>query len=216
MPFEDRRDAGRALAACLADLAATEPLGPDPVVLGLPRGGVVVAAEVADRLGAPLDIILVRKLGVPGQPELALGALGEGGARVVDEHMVRRCGLGPDGLAALERRAQAEMANQGARYRHGPPVALAGRMAVVVDDGVATGATATAACQVARATGAAAVILAVPVASPDSIRRLEAVADRVVCVERPTHLMAVGQVYWDFAQVDDDEVVARLRAGPDR
>ena len=168
MPFVDRRDAGRRLAERLMSLR-----GEDAVVLGLPRGGVPVAFEVARALGAPLDVILVRKLGVPFQPELAMGAIGEGGARVVNDEVLRRAGVTPSELAEVEHREQAELDRRARRYRGGrPPVGLTGRTAVVVDDGIATGSTARAACLVARAQGAARVVLAVPVAPASTVEEL--------------------------------------------
>ncbi|HVX22174.1 MAG TPA: phosphoribosyltransferase family protein [Acidimicrobiales bacterium] len=206
MPFRDRADAGRRLAEKLGHLAAA-----DPVVLGLPRGGVPVAFEVARALGAPLDVIVVRKLGVPYQPELAMGAIGEDGVRVVNADVVRMAGVDAAELDAAERTERSELERRVTRLRGGRlrrPVT--GRTAIVVDDGIATGSTARAACQVARAEGAARVVLAVPVAPASSLLRLEDVADDVVCLEVPEVFMAVGQFYADFSQTSDDEVVDLL------
>jgi len=205
--FADRVAAGRRLAAILEDLRDR-----GPVVLGLPRGGVVVAAEVARALGAPLDAIVVRKLGVPVQPELAMGAIGEDGVRIIADDVVRRARVDPGDLAAVEGRERAELERRARIYRgEGARLALAGRTAIVVDDGIATGSTAAAACRVARAHGAALVVLAVPVGSPEAIAALSEVADEVRCLEAPTWLGAIGQFYEDFSQVDDDQVIALLR-----
>jgi putative phosphoribosyl transferase len=208
--FDDRVAAGRQLATILNDLRDQ-----DPVVLGLPRGGVVVAAEVARALGAPLDAIMVRKLGVPVQPELAMGAIGEDGVRIVAEDVMRRAGIGADQLQAVERRERAELERRARLFRgDGHRLALGGRTAIVVDDGIATGSTAYAACRVARAQGAARVVLAVPVGSPEAVAALAAVADDVRCLETPAWLGAIGQFYRNFSQVDDDKVVALLRERP--
>ena len=196
--------------------------GADVVVLALPRGGVPVADEIAAALDAPLDVIVVRKVGAPGQPELAMGAIGEDGVRVVNADIVRAVGATADDFSRIERREREELARRAERFRGAAPRAdLAGRIAVIVDDGIATGSTARAACQVARAHGADRVVLAVPVAAPDSVRALADVADEIVCVEQPTWLRSVGQWYDDFTQVDDRTVVdlleraqRRRRAGP--
>ena len=208
MPFVDRAAAGRRLAAVLGHLRDE-----DVVVLGLPRGGVPVAAEVARALGAPLDVILVRKLGVPVQPELALGAIGEGGVRIINPDVVEVTGVTDAEIAMVETRERAELERRARRFRGGrPQVPLAGRIAVVVDDGIATGATARAACQVARAHGARRVVLAAPVAPPSVRAALATAADEVICVETPRRFLAIGEWYTDFAQTTDDEVVAVLRA----
>jgi putative phosphoribosyl transferase len=208
MPFFDRAEAGRRLAALLGHLR-----GEDVVVLGLPRGGVPVAAEVARALGAPLDVILVRKLGVPVQPELALGAIGEGGVRIINPDVVEVTGVTGTEIAVVEARERAELERRAQRFRGGrPPVPLAGRTAVIVDDGIATGATARAACQVARAHGASRVVLAAPVAPPSVRAALATAADEVICVETPRRFLAIGEWYTDFAQTTDTEVVALLRA----
>ncbi|WP_405629649.1 phosphoribosyltransferase family protein [Streptomyces sp. NBC_01174] len=206
MLFTDRTDAGRQLAEALRHLERR-----DPVVLGLPRGGVPVAYEVARALGAPLDVIVVRKLGVPYRPELGFGAIGEGGARVISDEIVRHAGVREKDLKAVERAEEAELLRRAQTYREGRPrLPLEGRTVVVVDDGVATGATARAACQVVRAQGASHVVLAVPVASPDVAARLREDVDEVVCLSTPHFFSAVGEWYRDFSQTSDEEVVSLL------
>ncbi len=207
MTFVDRADAGRQLALLLSDLDQR-----DVVVLGLPRGGVVVAAEVARALGAPLDVIVVRKLGVPIQPELAMGALGEDGVRIVVDEVIRRAGVTLEQLARVERQARSELDRQAQLFRRDRPrLSLIGRTALLVDDGIATGSSAVAACQVSRAHGAARVVLAVPVGSPDAVTTLSAVADEVRCLYTPSWLGAIGQFYGNFAQTSDQQVVELLR-----
>ena len=207
MRFRDRSDAGQRLAQRLEKLR-----GQDVVVLGLPRGGVPVAAELAAALGAPLDVIVVRKVGVPFQHELAMGAVGEGGVLVVNQRVVGLAGVTPDELAAAERRERAELDSRVQRFRGDRPrVPLTGRTAVLVDDGIATGSTARAACAVARALGAARIVLAVPVCARDTARQLAADVDELICLETPRDFVAVGQFYDDFSQVDDAEVAALLR-----
>ena len=211
MLFVDRIDAGRRLAERLGHLREA-----DPVVLGLPRGGVPVAHQVAEALDAPLDVIVVRKLGVPFQPELGMGAIGEDGVRIVNPEVVRAARVTDDEIAAVERRERAELERRARRFRGDRPrVPLEGRTAIVVDDGIATGSTARAACQVARAHGAARVVLAVPVAPPGWTDRLGADADELVCLETPEQFWAIGQWYGDFTQTSDGEVVDCLerRAG---
>lgn len=204
--FRDRADAGRQLASSARHLR-----GPDTVVVGLPRGGVPVAWAVAEELDAPLDVILVRKLGVPVQPELAMGAIGEDDVRVIEADIVRATGVSASMLAEVERRERAELERRGALYRAGRPrIGLAGRAVVVVDDGVATGSTARAACRVARTEGATQVVLAVPVAPPDWIARLGDSADDYLAVAEPTSFSGVGQFYRDFSQTSDDEVIRIL------
>jgi putative phosphoribosyl transferase len=208
--FRDRADAGHQLAEKLTYLR-----GQDVVVLGLPRGGVPVAAEVAAHLSAPLDVIVVRKLGVPFQPELAMGAVGEGGVLVRNRDVLALAGIGRDALAVAEERERAELRRRAQRFRGDRPrVGLEGRTAVVVDDGIATGATARAACAVARAQGAVRVVLAAPVCSPRAARELEAEVDELVVLQIPAGFVAVGQVYDDFSPVPDEDVQAILRSAP--
>ncbi|MGB8995364.1 MAG: phosphoribosyltransferase family protein [Pseudonocardiaceae bacterium] len=205
--FVDRADAGRQLGQRLQPLQ-----GLDVVVLGLPRGGVRVAAEVANALNAPLDVIMVRKLGVPAQPELAMGAIGEGGVRIVLAETVRRAGVTLDQLSAVESRERAELQRRAERFRGDRTrVPLAGRIAVVVDDGIATGSTALVACQVARAHGAARIVLAVPVAPVDWVIKFRDAADELIALVTPEALRAIGGWYTDFSQTTDEEVVACLR-----
>jgi predicted phosphoribosyltransferase/alpha-beta hydrolase superfamily lysophospholipase len=202
----DRVDAGRRLATVLRHLERES-----PVVLGLPRGGVPVAFEVARALGAPLDVIVVRKLGVPSHRELGFGAIGEGGVRVISDDIVALSRTGPKEIAAVERAEEAELARQARRFRGDRPrVPVKGRTVIVVDDGIATGATAAAACEVVRAMGAARVVLAVPVAPPDAVAGLRGAADEVVCLSTPRAFSAVGEWYRDFSQTPDEEVVALL------
>ncbi|MEJ8644248.1 phosphoribosyltransferase [Streptomyces sp. MS1.HAVA.3] len=213
MLFTHRTDAGERLAEALRHLQ-----GEDPVVLGLPRGGVPVAFQVARVLGAPLDVIVVRKLGVPYHRELGFGAIGEGGVRVISEDIVRSSRVEQADLDAVEHAEEAELARQARRFRGDRPrAALDGRTVIVVDDGIATGATAAAACEVVRAQGAARVVLAVPVAPPDAVAWLRGEADEVVCLSTPRAFRAVGEWYQDFSQTPDEEVVsllAQAAAGP--
>ena len=208
LPFRDRRDAGEQLAERLTHLESQHPL-----ILGLPRGGVPVAALVAARLHAPLDILVVRKLGVPFQPELAMGAVGEEGARVLESNVIRQVGITAEQIATVEAKERAEIERRATRYRDGrTPVPLAGRVVVIVDDGIATGSTALAAIQVARHRGAARVVLAAPVAAADTARELMSVVDELVCVATPEDFGAVGRFYRDFSQTSDDEVASLLAA----
>lgn len=204
--FEDRHDAGRRLAALL------EPFrGERPVVVGIPRGGVPVAAEVARALGAPLDIAVVRKIGAPQNPEYAVGALAEGGVHVLSEEAVRTLRLSEAELQALVARTDRELRERLERYRGArEPVELGGRTAILVDDGLATGSSALAALGSLRERGAARLILAVPVAAPASVRALRDYADEVVCVEMPDDLWAVGYWYEDFRPTTDEEVAELL------
>ncbi|WP_194822170.1 phosphoribosyltransferase [Micromonospora sp. S-DT3-3-22] len=205
--YRDRADAGRRLAERLTALAGQ----PDVVVLGLVRGGVPVARVVADRLGVPLDVLVVRKLGLPRAPEVAFGALGPGGVRVLNDQVAAP--LDPADRAEVQRREQTELDRREARYRHGrPPLDLTGRTALIVDDGLATGATARAAVQVARRLGARRVVVAVPVGAQQAYEMLAAEADEVVCPQHPVDFTAVSAYYDDFHEVDDDEVTSALIA----
>ena len=207
--FKDRREAGRRLANALAHLRDRK-----PVVLALPRGGVPVGFEIARALAAPLDLLLVRKIGVPWQPELALGAVTDGARPdvFIDRAMAAKLAV-PDEfieqetarqLTELERRRRAYCADR-------PPIDIAGRTAIVVDDGIATGATMRVALEAARRRNPARLVLAAPVAAPDTIARLRPLADEVVCLEMPAGLGAIGFYYEDFHQVSDPEVVELLR-----
>ncbi|GAA4213600.1 phosphoribosyltransferase [Microbispora amethystogenes] len=209
----DRRDAGLLLGERLRELRDSGDIQGDVVVVGLPRGGVPVALQVARALDAPLDVILVRKLGVPYQPELGFGAIGEGGVRVVNPDVVRLARLTDDEMAVVERRERAELERRAGRFRRGrEPVDLAGRTVIVVDDGIATGGTARAACQVARAHGASRVVLAVPVGAPETIASLRGDADEIVCLDTPDHFWAIGAWYEDFTQTSDEDVMECLRS----
>jgi putative phosphoribosyl transferase len=204
--FSDRADAGRRLAGEL-----TRFRGPDLVVLGLPRGGVPVAFEVARELQAPLDVIVVRKVGVPFQPELAMGAVGEDGVVVVNDHVLAMAGVERAEFEQVERRERAELERRAQRFRGDRPrLDLAGRTVVIVDDGIATGSTARAACAVARAHGARHVVLAAPVAAPSAVEALRREADELVLLETPERFSAVGQFYGDFRPTEDDEVLDLL------
>lgn len=207
LPFADRVDAGRQLARRVRHLAA-----PDVVVLGLPRGGVPVAFEVARELGAPLDVIVVRKLGYPFRPELAMGAIGEDGCEVLDRAEVALHGVTDEQVRAVERREREQLEARvrrllGDRQR----IDLTARTALIVDDGIATGATAQVACRVARLQGAARVVVAAPVAPSSAADELDA-ADALVVVESPEPFGAVGRWYRRFEPVTDEEVAALLNA----
>jgi predicted phosphoribosyltransferase len=214
MRFADRVDAGHRLAERLTHLA-----GQDVVVLGLPRGGVPVAAEVAAALRAPLDVLVVRKLGLPWQPELAMGAIaGVGGAleEVRNELVIRRAGVGDDVLDAVRAREVPELRRREQAYRGDrPALEVRGRTVVVVDDGLATGSTMRAAVAAVREQSPAAVVVAVPVGSPDTCARLDREVDEVVCLDMPRTFLAVGQAYDDFRATSDDEVRAALSAAAD-
>ena len=208
LPFENRAHAGRMLAAELAEFRGR----PDVLVLGLPRGGVPVAFEVAQALGAPLDIYLVRKLGVPGHAEVAMGAIASGGVRVLNQAMLRSLRISPQQLDAVTRAEEAELRRQERVYRGDrPPSAVSGRTVILVDDGLATGATMQAAVAALRSAGPKEVVVAVPVAPPETCAELEAEADRVVCAVTPEPFFAVGAGYRDFSQTSDDEVRELLR-----
>ncbi|HZQ29368.1 MAG TPA: phosphoribosyltransferase [Acidimicrobiales bacterium] len=200
--FADRVTAGRALGAALLDYQ-----GPGTVVLGLPRGGVPVAAEVADALGAPLDVFVVRKLGVPGHEELAMGAIASGGVVVLNEEVMASLGIDQATLEAVIDRERGELARRERAYRGDrPPLALAGRTVVLVDDGLATGASMRAAVEAVRRAGPDLVVAAVPVGAAATCVALSRVADRVVCLVTPEPFNAVGAFYADFSQTTEQEV----------
>lgn len=201
--FRDRVDAGRQLADRLAAFAGRQ----DVVVLALPRGGVPVAAEVAHALQAPLDVLVVRKLGLPGHEEFAMGAIAGGGAQVLDEDVVRRHGLRPSDVAAVVRREQAELRRRETLYRGDRPFpSLVGRVVVLVDDGIATGATMRAALAVVAKAGAARIIVAAPTVAADTAKDVAKGADDLVAVVTPEAFDSVGEWYEDFRQTTDEDV----------
>jgi putative phosphoribosyl transferase len=205
--FSNRSEAGRLLARRVQAMGLA-----DPVVLALPRGGVPVAVEVARALGAPLDLLLVRKIGAPQQPELAVGAVSEGGELFVDRRLMDLTGATDEYMARQTQQQLAEIARRRAAYLGGrAPLRLAGRTAVVVDDGIATGATVHAALQALRRRRPASVVLAVPVASREAAAALSADVDELVCLAQPALFRAVGEHYADFDQVSDDEVEQLMR-----
>lgn len=205
--FADRREAGRELAQAVATLDLV-----DPVVLALPRGGVPVGFEVARALGAPLDVLMVRKIGAPGHEEYGIGALVDGASPqvVIDEDAARMVGASRDYIDMQIARQLAEIERRRALYRTGPPVALEGRTAVVVDDGIATGGTVRAALQGLGKAGAARVVLAVPVAPSDVLPEMEKLCSQVICLSSPYPFYAVGMHYRNFDQTEDDEVIRLL------
>jgi putative phosphoribosyl transferase len=201
--FRNRSDAGRHLATRLAAYTGR----PDVLVLGLPRGGVPVAEEVARRLGAPLDVYLVRKIGVPGHEEVALGAIASGGTRVLNDAIVRDLAIPGTLIDALAQREQAELERRERLYRGDRPFPdLTGRVVILIDDGLATGATMRAAVEALRARQPARLVVAVPVGAPDTCAALESLADDVICAVTPEPFHAVGAWYDDFEQTTDDEV----------
>lgn len=218
--YRDRRDAGRSLARALEGRRWHG----EPLVLALPRGGVPVAYEVADALDAPLDVLTVRKLGAPGHEELALGAIASGGAQVLNEDLIAQLHVSGAAIDAVIERETSELRRRERSYRAGrAPLELDGLSVVLVDDGLATGATMSAAVQAARSLGAAEIVIAVPVGPPDTLERLACEADEVVCPEPRRDLSSVGQWFADFSQTSDDEVkrllaeaVARTRGSSRR
>jgi putative phosphoribosyl transferase len=209
--YADRREAGRILADDLADFADR----PDVVVLGLPRGGVPVAAEVAAVLHAPLDVLLVRKLGLPGHSELAMGAIASGGVRVLNDSLVRQLQVPEETIEAVAAAEGVELERRERAYRGASAaVPLDGRTVIVVDDGLATGATMRAAVVSLRRANPERVIVAVPVGAPETCDALSAIADAVICPLRPERLTAVGMWYEEFNQTTDDDVRALLASAP--
>ena len=212
MPFHDRRDAGQRLADALAGYSVQ-----NPIVLALPRGGVPVAAEIARSLGAPLDLVLVRKIGVPYQPELAMGAVVDGRRPLVvrNEDVIHAAGVTEASFAAVRDKELAEIQRRRQRYiGNRPHPDLAGRIAIIVDDGIATGATTRAALQAVRSQRPARIVLAVPVAPASTLADLRGEADEIVCLEKYEPFYAIGAYYTDFGQVSDDEVIAALSQAP--
>ena len=206
MVFEDRRHAGRLLAARLLGLAPER-----PVVLAVPRGGVPVALEIAHALGAPLDVLTVRKLGAPRNPELAVGAVAEDGTAVLNVEMARSLGMTRSQLGAVVERERHELRRRVERFRDGlEPIEVRGRTAIVVDDGLATGLTDLAAVRALRGRDAARIVVAVPVGSGEAISMLRDEADEVVCLTTPRELFSVSEWYRDFAPVSDEQVLALL------
>lgn len=206
--YRDRTEAGEQLAETLAEMAWER-----PIVLALPRGGVPVAVPVAERLQAPLDVLISRKLGAPLQPELGFGALSEGGALWIDMETVQILGLGERAIGAIAARAYEELERRIRAYRGGRPLDLHGHTAILVDDGVATGGTLRAAIRAARALGADHVVAAVPVAAPETARAIEEEVDDWICLEEPEGLGAIGLWYRSFPQLDDVEVLRLLALG---
>jgi putative phosphoribosyl transferase len=201
--FANRTEAGRLLAEKLVNYAGRA----DVIVLGLPRGGVPVAFEVAHRLGALLDVFIVRKLGVPGFEELAAGAIASGGVRVLNEDVMRAIPHADEAINAITARETAELERREQIYREGrPPPELRDRIVILVDDGLATGATMRAAVQALRECGAAKIVVAVPVGPPDTCHELEERADETICLSTPEFFQAVGQYYEDFSQTSDEDV----------
>ena len=213
--FRDRRDAGRILASYLAQYADR----PDVVILALPRGGVPVGFELARALRAPLDVMVVRKLGVPGHEELAMGAIASGGVRILNHDVIQMLGIRPDTFECVAEQEQQELARREAAYRgNRGPAAVKGRTVILVDDGLATGSTMRAAVAALRTLQPSCIVIAVPTAAAETCRELKAEADDVVCAMTPTPFFGVGQWYDDFSQTTDEEVHRLLQeaAEPER
>jgi predicted phosphoribosyltransferase len=211
MLFRDRVDAGRQLAARLTDFAGR----PDVVVLGLPRGGIPVAHEVATLLDVALDVFLVRKLGVPGQSELAMGAIASGGIEVLNRALIRELGISDALVAQVAVRERLELERRDALYRAGrAALSIEGRTVLLVDDGLATGSTMEAGIVALRQFSPARVVVAVPVGARETCERLRSIADQVVCVSTPAPFEAVGAWYLEFSQTTDEEVIQLLRRSP--
>jgi putative phosphoribosyl transferase len=208
MIFLNRTDAGRKLAGRLAAYANRA----DVIVLALPRGGVPVAFEVARALHAPLDVFLSRKLGVPGQEELAFGALASGGVRVLDQDLIRQVGISPEEVARVTKKAKKELERRESVYRAGrPPLRVEGLTALLVDDGIATGSSIRAGAKALREMKPARIVIAVPVAPASTCKRLRDEVDELVCLHMPEMFFAIGQFYEDFSQLSDEEVIDFLR-----
>jgi putative phosphoribosyl transferase len=214
LPFQDRTDAGRQLARKLAKYRGN----PSVVVLALPRGGVPVGFEVAEAIEAPLDVFLVRKLGIPGHEELALGAIASGGVRVLNHDVLYMSGIDEQGIDAIAEREQKELERRERAYRTGrSPVEIEGRVVILIDDGLATGATMLAATRAIRKLRPEKLIVAVPVSAPETCNHFRREVDEIVCAETPRPFQAVGLWYEDFSQTTDDEVRDLLaRAARDR
>jgi putative phosphoribosyl transferase len=211
-PFADRRQAASQLSERLAEYRTRH-----PVILGIPRGGIVIADTIANDLQADLDIVLTRKLGAPGNPELAIGAVSEHGEILIDARIARSVGADDDYVQQEKARQLAEIEKRRGGYRSVlPKVPLLGRTAIIVDDGVATGATMRASVWASRAEGAGEVAVATPVGAADAIEMLREEADQVVCLSIPVYFYAIGQFYLDFRQVEDEEVISILRAHSDK
>lgn len=204
--FEDRRHAGRLLTERLADMAVDEPL-----VIGLPRGGLPVAAEVADTLQTPLDVVVVRRLSHPTQTDLGLGAIAKGGFRIVNDDLAARLGVSVPVLDRVTLEEVRELQREARRYRHGrPPLSVAGRTVIMVDDGIATGLTARTGVGALQARGADRIILAVPVAAPETAPELNQLVDEFICLDQPQWFFSIGEFYDHFPPVTDDDVTELL------
>ena len=210
MRYRNREEAGERLADALEGVEFAD-RATKPLVLGVPRGGVPVAAAIADRIGGELDVLVAHKLGAPGNPEYAIGAVAEDGTTVVDETLVERLGISPDYVEAEQLRQQEEVARRAAILRGGGPISLSGRVCVVVDDGVATGATLEASLRLVRRADPKQLIAAIPVGPPDTIQRLATIVDVVVCPLQPAAFFAVGAWYDDFSQVSERTVLELLK-----
>jgi predicted phosphoribosyltransferase len=209
--YANRVEAGEILATRLGHYAGRS----DVLVLGLPRGGVPVAAAVARALGAPLDVLVVRKVGVPGHRELAMGAIASGGARVLSRDLIAELGISDTQVAAIIAEEERELARREQAFRHGrAPLVIRDRTVILVDDGLATGSTMRAAVQAMRALGATRIVVAVPVGSAEACSELASIADEVICARIPRSFYAVGAWYLDFSDTTDDEVRSLLRAAP--
>lgn len=206
--FADRAEGGHELAKALSRYRGAS----DAIVIGLPRGGVVTAAAVAKDLGLPLDVLIVRKLGTPGHEELAMGAIGPGGVRVLNEEVVSALRIAPEKIEMEARRERIELERRERLYRGSrPPLDFAGKTVILTDDGLATGSTMWVAVAVVRSHKPARIVLAVPVAPPDTLARFRPAVDELVCLEEPEPFQAVGLWYREFAQVEDEEVVEMLQ-----